>query len=315
LPVACALSSVSPKTIAMFCGNRSLVKHLDGSGVAVTLRCRSWTCPDCAPLRRQQLIEQARRGQPNRFVTLTVNPAVGVSPADRAQQLARAWRNCIKRLRRQHPGEKFEYLAIFEATKLGEPHLHILCRMPYVQQQWLSACMAEMIEAPIVDIRIIKSTAQAAHYVTKYIGKAPQRFATCKRYWKTPGYCVTAAPEPYVSPWGRGGWAVSKLPLWQLVQEWEAEHWQIERVKPGIVCYKIPAEQRLPALLQQDAGRWSLPEHPPPDPLRPPIAPAKPLRWRDVQRQLRLAQYAQALGRAPEAPPVAPWPPWQKDDA
>jgi hypothetical protein len=111
-----------------------------------------------------------------------------VSPADRARKLARAWRVVVARARRQLKLSRIEYLAVFEATKRGEPHLHILVRSGFIPQRWLSAQMRDLVGSPVVDIRLVRSARQAAAYVSKYIGKAPHRFATCKRYWKTRGW-------------------------------------------------------------------------------------------------------------------------------
>lgn len=231
----------------MLCGGRSLVKLMSDGGVAVTLRCRAWTCPDCAPLRKNQLIDLAKSGRPDRFVTLTSNPRVGVSPADRAARLARAWRVVLARARRQWPGRRWEYLAVFEATKRGEPHLHVLVRGPFLPQRWLSEQMRDVAEAPIVDIRQVKSVRQAAAYVAKYIGKAPHRFATCKRYWHTRGWSGASATAAWSSPWGEGGWSVDDRPVWAIEEDARALHLPVERVGDGVVRWRVSAwlaEQR-----------------------------------------------------------------------
>lgn len=236
----------------MLCGDRSLVNYVDGAGAAISLRCRAWTCEYCAPARRLQLIALARSGNADRFITLTVNPAFGISPADRAARLARAWRIVVARARRQisKPAEgrwpiirekpdldrdaqvrayaraddaagrvSIHYLAVFEATKAGEPHLHILARAPYIPQEWLSQQMRQIAGSPIVDIRKVKSNQHAAHYVTKYVGKRAHRFATCKRYWRTTDW-APATETPDVNLWGKGGWVVSEKSVFALLHEW-----------------------------------------------------------------------------------------------
>jgi hypothetical protein len=215
------------------CGGWSLVKHEGPVTRAITLWCRSWQCPDCAPYRIGALKRFGRDGRPTTFLTLTVNPRHGQSPEERAAELSNAWKIVVKRARRKFTKEPLEYLAIFEATKKGEPHLHILMRAPYIPQKWISQCMDELIEAPIVDIRRVGSAKNAAAYVAKYVGKGPKPFASLKRYWSSKNYQVdNKRPPKSDDPWGRG-WRVWKEPLivlrdiftrWGGVVEWSGDH-------------------------------------------------------------------------------------------
>ncbi len=165
-----------------------LVKQHEGVMHAKMLVCRSWSCDYCRPQRRSKLMAQAASGAPDRFLTLTVNPRVGQDPADRLRLLARAWRLCVKRLRRINPDAQIEYLAVAEETKQGEPHLHILLRSPYIRQQYISAVMSEIIDSPIVDIRKIRNPHEVIRYVAKYVSKQPAQFGTAKRYWFSQHY-------------------------------------------------------------------------------------------------------------------------------
>lgn len=189
----------------MICGSGSLVYDDGHSGVAVTLRCRSWRCPDCQPLRRMLVIDQARSGNPTRFITLTVNPSAFADPVERAERLARAWRIVVKRFKRAFAPKEFEYLAVFEATKRGEPHLHILLRGPFIDQRWLSDQMKELIDAPIVDVRRVQNQKHLMWYMAKYMGKDLHKFGTCKRYWRTKNYVVEANTE-IKNPWQGCNW-------------------------------------------------------------------------------------------------------------
>jgi len=151
-------------------------------------RCKSWSCPDCSKLRRRSLIREGKDGKPNRFITLTVNPAWFSSPEERAAQLSKAWRLVVAAFRHRWPMREAEYLAIFEATQKGEPHLHILWRGGWVDQRWLSAQLRERMGAPIVDVRQVKGEQQVAEYVTKYVSKRNVKFGTLKRYWRSKKY-------------------------------------------------------------------------------------------------------------------------------
>jgi len=183
---------------------------------------------------------QAASGLPNRFITLTVNPQVGDDPESRLLLLTRAWRVIIQRLRRQHVGASIEYLAVVEATKAGEPHLHILYRGPYIPQNELSEWMDQLAGSPIVDIRAIKGTKQAVAYVTKYVGKEPAQFGHAKPYWLTQHYELSDYEKPDKNDPNRARWRIDSRPLWEIVHEWVALGYAPRRDSSrGIVAFRI----------------------------------------------------------------------------
>lgn len=172
----------------MLCGEEVIVNTNGKNGVAASLRCKCWGCEFCAPMNRRLLIRRGMKGQPNTFITLTVNPAFGDSPIDRARRLADAWRKYRRKYRRQYPSEKLPFLAVFEKTKLGEPHLHIIARSRWVDQKELSDFMRQELGAPVVWIERISKLAKVVWYVTKYVGKSPERFGSLKRFWSSLDY-------------------------------------------------------------------------------------------------------------------------------
>jgi len=192
---------------------------------AVTLWCRAWSCPDCSVVRARQLVELAQSGKPTKFLTLTVNPATGTSPEARARSLVDAWRELVRLICKRQGIRHFAYFCVFEATKEGEPHLHILARMPYVNQAWLSVQMAALIEAPIMDIRAVKSVRHVSYYLAKYVGKDPHRFGTCKRYWTTRDWRVDRPEVEPEDPIWTDRWYVIKWPLAVLAASWKAKGW------------------------------------------------------------------------------------------
>lgn len=192
----------------MFCGTTTQVKYAEGGTAARPLRCRSWNCADCAGQRRKQLVALGFSGNPNRFLTLTVNPAFYSSQDERAEQLARAWRLLRKRLRRKMGWTAVPFLAVVERQKSGEPHLHILLRCGFIQQSWISEQMRELIGAPIVDIRWITDKGRVAAYVVKYCGKDPHRFRNTKRYWRSPDWVV--------EPWAPGEDIIGPVIAWEV---------------------------------------------------------------------------------------------------
>lgn len=204
------------------CGGWSLVRHAADGSHAITLWCRSWRCPDCFPRRMAALKKQAAAGNPSTFLTLTVNPMLGGTVEERAQQLSDALKVLIKRARRKFRKSRIEYFAVFEETRKGEPHLHILLRAPYLPQRWLSAVMNELISSPIVDIRRIHGRRQVVNYIAKYVSKGPRAFGTMKRYWASQGYDPReSGPERVADEFGSRWYAV-KIPLFLIEEEWKA---------------------------------------------------------------------------------------------
>lgn len=175
------------------CSRTTTILKQEGSRVTVFKgKCKSWSCPDCAPHRRRALIREAKEGKPNRFLTLTVNPNWFNSPEERAMRLSKAWRLTVAAYRHRWPNRKLEYLAVFEATAKGEPHLHLVVRGDFISQKWLSAQMKQRMGAPIVDVRKVQDEKQVVSYITKYISKRAIKFGTAKRYWRSAGYLAVS---------------------------------------------------------------------------------------------------------------------------
>jgi len=207
------------------CTQWSLVKHLPESRHARPLYCRSWRCDVCQPRRRSQLMAKCASGEPVRFLTLTVNPKVGESPYDRLRKLSGAWNVVVKRLRRLFPAKEVEYLAIVEATKAGEPHLHILLRAPFIPQGTLSEWMGELLDSPIVDIRKIRNMREVIRYVAKYVTKAPAQFGTAKRYWCSTGYSLGADTNEQTADFAGTRWSIDRRTLFEIISEWTWQGW------------------------------------------------------------------------------------------
>lgn len=179
----------------MYCGQQTLVKHGAGYKEAIRLRCRSWTCPDCAPRRRARLIAQAIGGKANTFLTLTLPAHRAVDKEEAVKELSRAWRIIRKREARKRKGKPIPFLAVVELTKAGTPHLHILARSKWIDHKWLSDACAELLDAPIVDIRRIKNRSGSVAYCAKYCGKDCAKIGTNKRYWQSRDFPLKPKPE------------------------------------------------------------------------------------------------------------------------
>lgn len=151
----------------------------------MSIKCRSWHCPDCYHVRKRRLTREALAGRPNTFLTLTSRRRPDKTPGQAAAELAHCWRLIRLRWMRLKNLKALPFIAIFEATKLGWPHLHILLRSKWIEQEKLSEWMAELHDSPVVDIQRITEKGRIAGYCAKYSGKAAHRFANCKRYWSS----------------------------------------------------------------------------------------------------------------------------------
>jgi len=192
------------------CGAMALVKDSEADVFVKPLRCRSWLCSFCCQRRRKQLMAEIANGQPDKFITVTSNPAMGGTPESRRLALGVAWATLVKRIKRTWPHFDFQYMAVVEETKAGEPHLHVAARAPFIPQWWLSNAMKEIADSPIVDIRKIRGVRQAVRYLAKYITKQPAQFGTTKRYWKSRGYALPNDDFPKLPKGTKSGW----LPNW-----------------------------------------------------------------------------------------------------
>lgn len=172
------------------CREVLLVKHQPNKKTVRCLKCRSWGCELCLPDRIYQLKKLCRSGKPQTFLTLTYNAKRPGTPDEHARDLARAWRLLRKRIEKRYNLKRIPYLTVFEATAQGEPHLHIMLRIKYIPQSWISEQMADLIDSPIVDIKHIYNEKKAAWYIAKYISKGPKVFQGCKRYFRSQNYVV-----------------------------------------------------------------------------------------------------------------------------
>jgi len=157
---------------------------------------------------------QAASGHANRFITLTASMKAGINTEERLHALSHAWRVIMLRLRRLHPGIDIQYLVIVEATKHGEPHLHILYRGPFIPQRVLSHWMSQLISSPICDIRKVRSQRELIRYVAKYVTKKPAQFGTSKRYWQSRGYQLPDPEREAMDEVPDGAWTVDYRPLY-----------------------------------------------------------------------------------------------------
>ena len=212
--------------------NSLLVKYPPGIKIN-PLRCKRWTCPECQPRRCAKLKREAKRGNPNTFITLTVNPKVGWDRDHRARMLVEAWRRTRRKAQDEWGNKTIPFLAVFEETKAGEPHLHIVCRSRWIPQDWLSDQMKAELDAPIVDIKRVKSKRQVSSYVAKYVGKGPEKFPGTKRYWRSQDWFVQEE-TPWSDPIGERirSWFSFGRPR-EIAHDWELIGYELQKFKVG----------------------------------------------------------------------------------
>ena len=214
----------------MYCGERCLVNRQPDTVVALAVRCRAWTCPDCAPVRKAQLVAECHRGQPNTFLTLTLRRIPGRTPEQAALALTRAWRLLRLRVIRHRKLRRLPFAAVLEAHESGYPHLHILLRSIWLDQAWLSEQMRAIADSPVVHIQRIDNQARIAGYVAKYCGKAAHKFGNAKRYYFSRDYAIEAKREFKRMLELKGGFDIEPTTIDRWMKDWKIFGWNVERL-------------------------------------------------------------------------------------
>jgi len=175
------------------CRSQSLLGTNEaGALAALPMFCGRWDCEECGAHKRKKLKKRFLEGAPTTLITLTTNPSAHASPLDAFLNATIAINRLFKRLRRRFPTREIEYALVWETTKKGWPHAHILLRAPYLPQALISAQWASLTGAFVVDVRRVSSHGHVASYVSKYLAKSPEvpagyrRFRTSRLYSTPP---------------------------------------------------------------------------------------------------------------------------------
>ena len=181
----------------MLCSETTLIAF--DAGIAVTRFCGRWNCEICNCENQRKLAQRILGGFPNVFITLSSNPHWQDTPDEAARKLVHMFRLLRRRACRKYGLSHFDFLAVFELTERGEPHLHIairftlhqhyiphkkMTRLPSVLselQRWISKVMGELGSAPNVRVRDVFDVAGLASYMSK----GPAKFQGCQRHWSS----------------------------------------------------------------------------------------------------------------------------------
>lgn len=241
------------------CGGGSIWGRKGNELKITRTNCKRWTCDHCGPIRTKRLKAYARSGLPNTFMTLTARYGNADTPDAAARRLVVAFRLLRQQLKRDGLAEHISFFAVFETTKKGWPHLHILMRAPFLPQERISQLMEKWNDSPVVDIRRIESAHKAAAYVAKYVAKAPSKFKGTKRYWAAQDYIVSKKIyDPHPTPDRQ--WHFEPTVLELMHRAFEAEGLELISAGPNCIVMQTPnAFDDLDVENQIAKHRW----HPP----------------------------------------------------
>jgi len=211
------------------CGEWTAVKEAPTQHVAITLRCRSWTCDECRIMRKRQLVAMGCGGKPTKFLTLTSRKRDDMTEEEAAAQLVWAWRVLRKRIIRKKKLSKLPFLAVIERHKSGWPHLHLLLRMPFLSQSWISKQMAGLCDGPNVWIEHLWDTKKAAAYCAKYCSKCTQKIGTSKRYWQSKDYDLRSKNRGKALDTSSSPWEVCDFSLQSFLEVWRVMGWTVNQ--------------------------------------------------------------------------------------
>lgn len=210
----------------MLCSEASLVNHGERKVRVITLWCRCWSCEMCEPGRKRRVCREVAEGQPNIFLTLTTRYVEGGDPVAEARRQGDAFAALARLIRKRWKGREFEYYVVREATKRGWPHLHLMIRSGFIPAKWLVEQWKALTGSYVVKIKAIYRVGNVAAYLAKYIGKAPHRFGTTKRYWHSRGWFDVRPPEPKENNGWDSKWYIDRKSVQRLAERYYLMRWE-----------------------------------------------------------------------------------------
>jgi len=246
------------------CGAWSLVQDLTGITTVIPLRCRSWTCPTCAPRLRRRLLKRLADVHVDALLTLTCNPRIWATPGLAFQRMTLAIPLLVKRIRRRYPNARVQYFLVWERTAAGWPHAHLLLQAPYLPQEWLSAQWNQLTGAYVIDIRQVTSRSQARGYVSKYLAKDPAVPTGYRRFRSSLLFFPIQPPRNRLELPEEERWHLARYETWSLAKLYAGLGWKVYWAQNGSFTALSPPKER-PLELQQQSpagqARFNLEPH------------------------------------------------------
>lgn len=143
-----------------------------GRRIILAISCKQWTCPDCAKALRARWVARVTAAKPDRWLTLTMVHNPGGNTLREWQRIKSGFYKLVQKIRKRF--KTFEYVACYELTLKGQPHVHVLFRGTFIPQRWLSNKAVECGLGSVVYIEAIRDKKETAHYLVKYITKATE---------------------------------------------------------------------------------------------------------------------------------------------
>lgn len=219
------------------------------------ITCRRWDCDTCKHQLKRRLLRRLKTASPNLFITLTTSTRTAPTPELAFPIANAAVAMLIKRWRRKVEGQKVEYFLVWERTKAGWPHAHVLLSAPKVSKHWLSHTWRELTGSYIIDLQTVSNHQRAAGYLAKYLAKDPQVPPGQRKYRRSAGFF--SQPEepkkdrlPVVSKWER-----EPYDQYTLAYQWAKEGFFVRQDADGIL-YREQGSSRRQALFS--SGWWAM---------------------------------------------------------
>ncbi|MBA7542326.1 hypothetical protein ES705_34647 [subsurface metagenome] len=244
-----------------YCMKSSIVgQSLDRSHVVVIpLPCKSWDCPICGPRKRAALVARLEASKPERELTLTCPVGKFLSPQLAAQAMKAAWTKLIARARKQWGPQ--EYAMVWELTKKGVPHIHILLRGSYIAQKWVSRQWERLGIGPIVYIQSVKGNklhaAHACKYLAKSNGQSAKILAPLHVVQISKGYDLDHKPRTAEQKYPDHVWVWDRLPAWEVTKRFfDHDAWRSTVEYPNGVVEIEMAPHPDPDFTEETAAFW-----------------------------------------------------------